>query len=215
MKNYYEILEVNEKASIETIKRVFKMQIKRNHPDLFTGIEKEKAEAKVKELNEAYDILSDETKKAEYDYNLNIEKSNKNMQKEIDFQNTINNLKAELQRKDQIIEHFLGNIDLSEFSPNQANVYDDITTNQDINNNSNHIRFRDSIFNIDNNVNSQQSFYNDTNNLNNTTKYYKKIFINILIRIIVLVISIIILLIGISTITHINIFDIIIDTFSK
>ncbi len=215
MKNYYEILEVNEKASIETIKRVFKMQIKKNHPDLFTVIEKEKAEAKVKELNEAYDILSDETKKAEYDNNLNIEKSNENMQKEIDFQNTINNLKAELQRKDQIIEHFLGNIDLSEFSLNQSNIYDNINTNQNINNNSNHIRFKDSIFNIDNNVNSKQVFNNDTNNLDNTTKYYKKIFINILIRIIVLIISIIILLIGISTITNINIFDIIIDTFSK
>ena len=54
MKNYYEILEVNEHASLDTIKKVFKMQIKASHPDLYSGSEKEKMEKKVKELNEAY-----------------------------------------------------------------------------------------------------------------------------------------------------------------
>ena len=47
MENYYEILEVNEKASIEIIKKVFKIHIKKNHPDLFTGKEKLEAEEKV------------------------------------------------------------------------------------------------------------------------------------------------------------------------
>ena len=42
MKNYYEILEVNPKASDEIIKKIYKIKIKKNHPDLFQGEEKKK-----------------------------------------------------------------------------------------------------------------------------------------------------------------------------
>ena len=63
MKNYYEILEVNPKASDEIIKKVYKIKVKQNHPDLFQGDEKTKAEEITKELTEAYNILSDSEKR--------------------------------------------------------------------------------------------------------------------------------------------------------
>lgn len=70
MKDYYEILEVNRKASKDTINKVFKMHMKANHPDLFQGEEKIKAEAKSKELTEAYNILSDDNARLKYDQEL-------------------------------------------------------------------------------------------------------------------------------------------------
>ena len=70
MKDYYEILEVSRKASKDTINKVFKMHMKANHPDLFQGSEKTKAEEKSKELTEAYNILSDDNERAKYDLEL-------------------------------------------------------------------------------------------------------------------------------------------------
>ena len=70
MKNYYEILEVNPKASDEIIKKIYKIKIKKNHPDLFQGEEKKKAEEITKELTEAYNILSDTQKRKDYDIEL-------------------------------------------------------------------------------------------------------------------------------------------------
>ena len=54
MKDYYELLEVSKNASEDTIKKVFRMLIKKNHPDLFEGEEKTKAEEKVKQLKKVY-----------------------------------------------------------------------------------------------------------------------------------------------------------------
>jgi len=70
MKNYYEIMQVDRKATIEIIKAVYKVHIKKKHPDLFQGEEKLKAEEELKELNEAYEILSDEKKRLEYDQQI-------------------------------------------------------------------------------------------------------------------------------------------------
>lgn len=70
MENYYEILEVNKNASSEIISKVFKYHIKKNHPDLFSGEEKLKAEAKVQKLNEAYEVLSNPEKRKIYDTSL-------------------------------------------------------------------------------------------------------------------------------------------------
>ena len=74
MKNYYEILEVNQKASKEVIEKAYKVLVKKYHPDLYTGAKKEYAEKKIKEINEAYNILADEFLKEQYDneiYNQN------------------------------------------------------------------------------------------------------------------------------------------------
>ena len=74
MKNYYEILEVSNKASKEIIEKAYKVLAKKYHPDLYTGEEKRKAEEKLKEINIAYKILSDELLRDQYDNELNKEK---------------------------------------------------------------------------------------------------------------------------------------------
>lgn len=66
MINYYEILEVSEKASKEVIEKAYKTLAKKYHPDLNQNNKKE-AELKMKELNEAYEILIDDDKRANFD----------------------------------------------------------------------------------------------------------------------------------------------------
>lgn len=73
MKNYYEILEVNPKASKEIIEKAYKVLAKKYHPDLYTGEKKQYAERKIKEINAAYNILSDEFLREQYDYELKRE----------------------------------------------------------------------------------------------------------------------------------------------
>ena len=73
MKNYYEILEVNSKASKEVIKKAHQVLIKKYHPDLYVGVEKENAEEKIRDINEAYKILSDDFLREQYDKELQKE----------------------------------------------------------------------------------------------------------------------------------------------
>ena len=70
MKNYYEILEVNPKASKEVIEKAYRVLAKKYHPDLYIGEKKEYAERKIKEINAAYNILSDEFLREQYDSEL-------------------------------------------------------------------------------------------------------------------------------------------------
>ena len=63
--DYYEVLGINKDASDSEIKSAFRKAAKQYHPDLHPG-DKE-AEAKFKEINEAYEVLSDSTKRAQYD----------------------------------------------------------------------------------------------------------------------------------------------------
>lgn len=66
MSNYYEILEVSEKASKEVIEKAYKALAKKYHPDLNPDNKKE-AEQKIKEINEAYEVLIDEHRRSNYD----------------------------------------------------------------------------------------------------------------------------------------------------
>ena len=70
MKNYYEILEVNKKASKEVIEKAYKVLVKKYHPDLYSDQKKNYAEEKIKEINEAYSVLTDEFMKEQYDAEL-------------------------------------------------------------------------------------------------------------------------------------------------
>ncbi len=63
--DYYEVLGVGREASDSEIKSAFRKAAKQYHPDLHPG-DKE-AEAKFKEINEAYEVLSDSGKRAKYD----------------------------------------------------------------------------------------------------------------------------------------------------
>ena len=64
-RDYYEVLGVDKNASETEIKRAYRKVAKKYHPDMNPG-DKE-AEAKFKEVTEAYEILSDSEKKAQYD----------------------------------------------------------------------------------------------------------------------------------------------------
>lgn len=65
MKDYYQILEVPESANIETIKSSYKRLALKYHPDKNNG--SAFAEQKFKEVNAAYQTLSDPSKKSQYD----------------------------------------------------------------------------------------------------------------------------------------------------
>ena len=65
MKNYYEILGVEENSSPEDIKKSYRKLAVKYHPDKNPG--DTVAEEKFKEISEAYDILSDPNKKSNYD----------------------------------------------------------------------------------------------------------------------------------------------------
>ena len=63
--DYYEILEISRTASSEEIKKSYRKLAMKYHPDRNQG--DDTAEAKFKEINQAYDILKDEQKRAAYD----------------------------------------------------------------------------------------------------------------------------------------------------
>ena len=64
-RDYYEVLGVDRSASEDHIKKAYRQQAKKYHPDLNPG--DKTAEEKFKEVNEAYEVLSDSEKKAKYD----------------------------------------------------------------------------------------------------------------------------------------------------
>jgi len=112
MKDYYEILEVNKNASEDTIKKVFRMLIKKNHPDLFEGDEKIRAENKVKELNEAYEVLINKENREKY--NLELEKYNiKDEDALVILMEENEYLKNVIQEKNKLIKEFLKDVGVS------------------------------------------------------------------------------------------------------
>ncbi len=64
-RDYYEVLGVGKSAVEEEIKKAYRQLAKKYHPDMNQG-DKE-AEGKFKEVNEAYEVLSDKDKRAKYD----------------------------------------------------------------------------------------------------------------------------------------------------
>ena len=64
-RDYYEILGVPKEASNEEIKQVFRRLARQYHPDLNPG--NKEAEEKFKDINEAYEVLSDQSKRTQYD----------------------------------------------------------------------------------------------------------------------------------------------------
>lgn len=82
-KDYYKILELKtNKVSSEEIKNAYRLAVKKNHPDL--NVEDKLAEEKIKDINEAYKILSNNTTKRKYDriWNRNNMRVKQNQYKE-------------------------------------------------------------------------------------------------------------------------------------
>jgi molecular chaperone DnaJ len=64
-RDYYEVLGVNKSSNEDEIKKAYRKLAKQHHPDVNQG--NKESEAKFKEINEAYEVLSDKDKKAKYD----------------------------------------------------------------------------------------------------------------------------------------------------
>ena len=84
---YYEILEVTETASDEVIKMAYKALVKKYHPDIFSG-NPQFAEFKIKQINSAYEVLSDVNKRNQYD--MQLKNSRNQYQRESYTDNTYN-----------------------------------------------------------------------------------------------------------------------------
>lgn len=81
MVTLYEILEVSEKASKEVIDKAYRVLAKKYHPDLQSAENMQNAEIKMKQINEAYAILSDEEKRKQYDETLTIQREEERKRK--------------------------------------------------------------------------------------------------------------------------------------
>lgn len=70
-KNYYDILQINKNAAPEIVEKAYKTLVRMYHPDLQENAsKKEEYEEKLKLINEAYETLSNEQKRKQYDLEL-------------------------------------------------------------------------------------------------------------------------------------------------
>ena len=67
-KNYYDVLGVSKTATADEIKSAYRKLAKQYHPDFHPG--DTAAAEKFKEINEANEVLSDENKRKQYDFEL-------------------------------------------------------------------------------------------------------------------------------------------------
>ena len=66
-RDYYEVLGVPRSAPPQEIKKVYRQLARKHHPDLQPAAERAQAAERFKEINEAYEVLSDPDKRAKYD----------------------------------------------------------------------------------------------------------------------------------------------------
>ena len=132
MKNYYEMLEIDKNASDEIIKVAYKALVKKYHPDLKEGASKINAEEKIKQINEAYDILSNPEKKSEYDQNMINEDISKEQYEMLLNENI--NLKKELFYFKNLNKNS-NSFNSNYYNQNNSNIYHNNTQNYNINNN--------------------------------------------------------------------------------
>ena len=115
-KNYYDILQINQNASPEIIDKAYKTLAKKYHPDLQEENNKKEAEEILKEINEAYGILSDPNKKALYDQNLKNETIS---QEDYD----------EIYEENQNLKNAINNMQNSRYTNSRSNSVNDINNN--------------------------------------------------------------------------------------
>ena len=105
-KNYYKILDLDtSRVSIEEVKQAYRQAAKKYHPDLNVG--DKLAEEKIKDINEAYKILSVPSSKRKYDrvWNSKFEKGKKAFysknEKQVFFNMFLGNIENEKTKKDK------------------------------------------------------------------------------------------------------------------
>lgn len=105
-KNYYDILQINKNASPEIIEKAYKTLAKKYHPDLQPEENKKQAEEILKDINEAYEVLSNSISKADYDNSLK-----ENYISEEDYENLYNQNKILRSELNNIYENQRENLD--------------------------------------------------------------------------------------------------------
>lgn len=86
MNNYYDILGVSKTATADEIKKAYRTLAFKYHPDRNPG--DSAAEEKFKQINSAYDVLGDETKRRQYDlggYSENAQNANQSYQRQYQY----------------------------------------------------------------------------------------------------------------------------------
>ena len=113
MKNYYEILEVSPNASYEVIEKAYRTLAKKYHPDIQPRDKLYWAEVNFKEITEAYEILSNEISRKNYDMKIGINSS---------FSDKYNDLYSEQEKLKQEIN----NLKIKNKSNNYINQKEDV-----------------------------------------------------------------------------------------
>lgn len=150
MRNYYEILEVDKNASKEIIDKAYRTLVKKYHPDLKEHEEKLEAEKKIKEINEAYDVLSDKTKRNEYNNTLQNQFVSINEYKTIVEENR--KLKKQLNSiKNEYNNVYQNNFSSPKNTGSNYNYASSPKTNGPINNNYTNNNYRNNVYNTYNN----------------------------------------------------------------
>ena len=67
MKDYYKILQIHPEASQEVLNTAYRTLVRQYHPDVYHTRLKSRMTEKMQEINEAYQVLSSEPSRAEYD----------------------------------------------------------------------------------------------------------------------------------------------------
>ena len=177
-KNYYDILEVNKNASPEIIEKAYKTLVKKYHPDLQENNLKNKFEEKIKEINEAYEILSNSEKRKNYDLNLKateITQDDYNIlyNENINLKNEINTLKNIINNSNNIINKINNVQQYNNYYKNFNNINKN-NYNREINNSINKNNYNKKMNNNNNNNNNNiNKDYSDTNIQNSKNKKYK------------------------------------------
>lgn len=131
MKDYYKILGVSETSSKDEIKKAFRSLAKKYHPD--RNGNDENAIKKFQEVNEAYEVLSNEDSKKSYDekktnfknaHNKKNENS-KNNKTDNDFSEKTRSKKESMEDLNQYFANFFG------FDPTSNNINKDKLKKQD------------------------------------------------------------------------------------
>ena len=133
MKNYYDELEVSRNASSEVISRAYKVLAKKYHPDTTTE-DKKIAEEKFKKISEAYEVLSNEQKRAEYDKTLQPEidsdRYNKVLHDNKIMAEQLSNLKSKINTNNSQPSRSNPNINNTTYSRQAGNTYSQNSNSQ-------------------------------------------------------------------------------------
>lgn len=202
-KNYYDWLEISRKASPEVIEKAYKALVKKYHPDLQEGDNKIKAEEIIKKINEAYSVLSDETKRKQYDATIQ--------------ENTIS--KEEYDRLQQELNNVKRQTNAYNINQNANNTYNNIHAQQANNDNNNVSNIQPNIQNEQQNEYRQKmenavkkayhdAYIQDLRNRGYKIRYKKTIKDYLKIGIVVIVIILICILVWVIPFTREKLIDI-------